>query len=180
MIIKKLTAIFLFAILTLFLYNQNAMACRCPMILTGSAQLKFVSVQTEYEKSLAVFTGEVTETDLLTIKFKTEKVWKCAVSDEITMSNGAKDSGNGLFQLPSSCDYGFQKKEKYLVFGRGNNYEEIKALKCGGTDFLDKSAREVEALDKIVLHEKRNKGPKDENRIRLLQVDCLLNFLEEI
>jgi hypothetical protein len=56
----------------------------------------------------------------------------------------------------------------------------MKALKCGGTVFLDKSAREVEALDKIVLHEKRNKGPKDENRIRLLQVDCLLNFLEEI
>jgi len=180
MIIKKLIVNFLFTILALFLFNQAAMACRCPVILTGSVQLKFVSVQTEYETSLAVFTGEVIEADILTVKFKTEKVWKGAVGEEITMSTGAKDSGNGLIQLPSSCDYGFQKNKKYLVFGRGNNYEEMKAVKCGGTDFLEKSASEVESLDKIIMHEKRNKEAKAENRIRLLQTGCLLSFLEEI
>jgi hypothetical protein len=104
---------------------------------------------------LAVFTGEVIEIDKFKVKFKVENAWKGAVGDEIVMSTGTKDLGNGITS-DSSCDFHFQKGKKYLVAGFGKNYEEIQAFDCTITNLIKNSALQIELLNEIIPPEKRN------------------------
>lgn len=156
---KKCLISFAVAAIVIFIgYDDAVFACRCvfpPEKLSKSYSKAY------YESAVVVFTGEVVESDFETVKFKVEKVWKGAVGDEFVMSTGGRYVREGVVELPSSCHYNFENKQKYLVFGRLINgetkLEQTQTFKCGGTRELQRvSDEELGNLDEIISHEKRN------------------------
>lgn len=154
---KKLALNLLFATMILFAAESVALACVCFLHPGKSMTNEEVkkTVKEDFDKSLAVFTGEVIEIDKFKVKFKVENAWKGAVGDEIVMSTGTRDLGNGM-TTDSSCDFHFQKGKKYLVAGFGKNYEEIQGFDCTITNLIKNSALQIEFLNEIVPPEKRN------------------------
>lgn len=87
----------------------------------------------DYNGASAVFSGEVVALDTFMVKFKVDKLWKGDFSDEITMSTGAKDNGDGTY-TSSSCDYNFKLGEKYLVYAQGASRK-----RCRRTNVLERN-----------------------------------------
>lgn len=117
-----------------------------------------------FEKAAVVFTGEVVSLDLLTVKFKVDKIWKGHEAEEITMLTGAKDNGDGTF-TSSSCDYGFSKGQKYLVYAYGPP-EELKTHACSRTAMLKHAEEEMKGLDEITPHKAVGAEPTQEGQAR--------------
>jgi len=100
-----------------------------------------------FEKATVVFSGEVVAKDRLTVKFKVDKIWKGDEAREITMLTGTKDNGDGTFTV-STCDYGFEKGERYLIYAYGP-VAELKTHKCSRTMLLRDAQTEMKGLDEI-------------------------------
>jgi hypothetical protein len=153
---KKLVFNLLFMTVVLFAAVSSATACDCFLSVNGLTDEKAKTlVKKQFDQSLAVFTGEVIEINTFKVKFKVEKVWKGAIGDEIVMSTGTKDLGDGKTRH-SSCDFNFEKGKKYIVFGVGKDYEEMQAFECSLTNLIERGAQQVERLDGITPHEKKN------------------------
>lgn len=155
-----LTTIFVAAVL--LLASDAALGCVCVVPeKPPSREEEKAALVKDFDGAFAVFSGEVVEQDTFKVKFKVDKLWKGDFGDEITMSTGVKDYGNGTIGA-TSCDYGFKRGTKYLVFAYLNEDGEMQARECTRTKILNEQSlkyakREMKDLDDIRLHEKRNR-----------------------
>jgi hypothetical protein len=122
-----------------------------------------VALVKDFNAAFAVFTGEVVRLDTFKVRFKVDKIWKGGFGDEIDMSTGAKDNGDGTYSS-SSCDYDFKLGEKYLVFAYGNSATDMQAHSCTRTRLLVDEEQLTKDLDGIWQHEKRNQKPEGEKQ----------------
>ncbi len=89
---------------------QSAYGCSC-------ASCGGPSPSEAFEKSTAVFSGEVTEIDkndsspTKTVKFDVQRVWKGVSDNQTTVITGSNDA---------NCGYPFVMNETYLVYAVGN------------------------------------------------------------
>ena len=116
----------------------------------------------DFNKALAVFTGEVVELDTFKVKFKVDKIWKGSFGDEIVMRTGTIDGGDGTYST-SSCDYSFGRGGRYLVFAYGDSAAGMQAHACTRTKELKHAEREIGDLDEVWPHERRNRKPEERN-----------------
>lgn len=100
-----------------------------------------------FETATSVFTGEVVSLELLTVKFKVNKIWKGEASPEISLLTGARDNSDGTFTV-NSCDYSFTAGQRYLVYAYGSP-GEMKTHQCSRTVLIKYAATEMEGLDEI-------------------------------
>jgi hypothetical protein len=110
-----------------------------------------------FENASAVFTGEVVSLDLITVKFKVNKIWKGEASPEISMLTGARDNGDGTFTV-TSCDYSFTKDQRYLVYAYGPP-GEMKTHQCSRTALIKYADQEMQGLDEIIAPVKMKEEP---------------------
>lgn len=114
----------------------------------------------DFNEAFAIFTAEVVGGDTFTVKFKVGKLWKGGLGDEIVMPTGAKKRDDMTYI--NSCDYTFRRGESYLVFAYGESAEKMQARACTRTKVLALAGAEVEELDTVGPHEKRNRKPGGE------------------
>ena len=112
----------------------------------------------DFNEASAVFTGEVVALDALRVTLKVEKLWKGNLGDEVVMPTGARKNDDGTYSV-SSCDYTFARGEKYLIFAYGDSAETMRARACTRTKALGRAGPEVEELDAVGPHEKKNRKP---------------------
>jgi hypothetical protein len=110
-----------------------------------------------FENASAVFTGEVVSLDLVTVKFKVNKIWKGEAAPEISMLTGARDNGDGTFTV-NSCEYSFTEGQQYLVYGYGSP-GEMKTHQCSRTTLTKYAEKEMQGLDEIRSPIEMNDGP---------------------
>ena len=115
----------------------------------------------DFNEAFAVFTGEAVEGDTFTVKFKVDKLWKGSVGDRIVMPTGAKKYEDGTYSV-NSCDYSFRVGERYLVFAYGDSAGKMQAHACTRTKPLSRAGAEVEQLDTVGPHERKNRKPPAE------------------
>ena len=140
---KRKFYLLLFLGFVFFVSYNDVFACRCVYVENPSPEF----VVSQRAKAIAVFSGEVIESDIEKVKFKIEKVWKGDIGSELQMSTGGKKIDKDLYQLPSSCDFDFYKAEKYLVFAFGNDLDNMKATKCNLTNQLKKAEMTEKILE---------------------------------
>lgn len=152
------------AVLVLLLTAEGAaFACRCVVPREPpTPEEARASLVRDFNRTFAVFTGEVIGLDTFKVKFKVDKIWKGDFGDDIVMRTGAVDVGGGLVSS-SSCDYSFKHGEKYLVFAYGDTAAEIQARACTRTKELGRAEQEIKDLDEVWPHEKRNRKPEGRN-----------------
>jgi hypothetical protein len=114
----------------------------------------------DYNGARAVFAGRVVALDALRVRFKLDKVWKGDLGDELLMSTGAIDNGDGT-HTATSCDFEFVAGREYLVFAYGESAEKMQAQQCTRTRLLQEAARDVKDLDEVWPHERRPAAPPD-------------------
>lgn len=143
---KFFLALIFLAIVSLSSY-QTAFACTC-LSQPGKpteAELKAAVVK-EFNESAGVFSGEVVAQDMLTVKFRVVTMWKGDALEEFTMSTGTVKRGEGFYRS-SSCDYGFKVGEKYLVYARWAENNQLIALSCTRTAVLSPQLPDFRELD---------------------------------
>jgi hypothetical protein len=143
----KKPAFILFAFTAFLINAESALACQCispPINTEGEFRS---SVAAALNGANAVFSGEVTEMDRLTMKFKVQKVWKGEFKDEFTLITGTVMTEDGLY-ISSRCDHQFELGESYLVFADGSN-NRLKAAHCSWTGILGNAERVVGELDRL-------------------------------
>ena len=116
-----------------------------------------------FEEAATVFSGEVVMLDRFTVRFRVEKIWKGPLAEEISMLTGAKDNGDGTLNI-SSCDYGFTKGERYLVYAYGPP-GELKTHVCSRTTQMKYAANEEQGLDEISPHRTVAKEPNNDESL---------------
>jgi hypothetical protein len=137
---------------------RESAACVCALSAEKpTAEQARAALVKDFNDALAVFSGEVIARDTFKVKFKLDKVWKGDFGDELVMSTGTKDEGNGMISV-SSCDYTFQVGEKYLVFAYGTSVETMQAQKCTRTQPLRSAEQEMKDLDEVWPHEEKGRG----------------------
>ena len=153
-----------FAVLLLSLAAEGtAYGCVCVVSPeTPTPEQVRAALVEDFNEAFAVFTGEVVERDNFKVKFKVDKIWKGKFGDEIVMRTGAVDNGDGTI-TSSSCDYGFHRGEKYLVFAYGDSAADMKAQSCTRTKGESRAGREIKDLDEVWPHERRNRKPERGN-----------------
>lgn len=141
----------------------DALGCACsvPFVPPTPEQARAELVK-DFNEAFAIFTGEVVESDFLKVKFKVDKFWKGNLGDEVVMPTGATLLDDGKYTF-SSCDYTFTRGERYLVFAYGDSAEKMQARACTRTKSLTRAGPEVEELDTVGPHEKRNQKPAGDN-----------------
>jgi hypothetical protein len=128
----------------------------------------------DYSNAYAVFSGQVIATETFKVKFKVDKLWKGNFGNEIVMSTGAKDNGDGTFTT-TSCDYHYGLGEKHLVYAYGNSLEEMRAYKCTRTRLLKYAEQEMKDLDDFWPHVQKNIQSKDGNDVGQLHLAKPIN-----
>src|SRR6476620_10224426 len=126
---------------------QTVFACGClgqPGKRSG-AEIKAAVVK-EFNESASVFSGEVVAQDRLTVKFRVITMWKGDALEEFTMSTGTVKLGEELYRS-SSCDYNFKVGEKYLVYARWAENNQLVALSCTRTRILSNDLPDFQELD---------------------------------
>ena len=125
----------LFVVLPLFLASDVAQGCVCAGLLEKPIpeQARALLVK-DYNGAIAVFSSEVVVVDTFKVKFKADKVWKGDFGDDVTMSTGAQDNGDGTY-TSSSCDFNFKLGEKYLVYA----YECFPCRDAGARVYQDEA-----------------------------------------
>ena len=114
----------------------------------------------DFNEASAVFSGEVVALDTFKVKFKVAKLWKGDFGDEVVMSTGTKDNGDGS-HTSSSCNYDFKLGEKYLVYAYGDSPEEMQARACTRTRPLKYAEQEMKDLDEVWPHVRKNQESED-------------------
>jgi hypothetical protein len=151
------------AVAVILIASDAASGCVCllPAGKPTPEQARAALVK-DFNEAFAIFSGEVVRLDNFKVKFKVDRVWKGVVGDEIVMSTGTKDNGDGTYRS-SSCDYSFKSGEKYLVFAYGSSAEEMQAHRCTRTGLLTREEETIKDLDEVRPHEKRNTKPGEKD-----------------
>jgi len=127
--------------------SRTAVACSCggEPGNRSDAEIKAAIVK-EFNESANVFSGEVVALDLLTVKFRIITIWKGDAIEELTMSTGTVKLGEDSYRS-SSCDYNFKVGEKYLVYARWAENNQLIAQSCTRTTVLSKGLLDFQELD---------------------------------
>jgi hypothetical protein len=141
---KKFFCIFLI-LLVVSAINAFACVCALPEKTVDDAAFE-ASAKKQFDSAFVVFTGEVSEWQQTELKFKLEKVWKGDIKNEYQMSTGTRKISEDLWES-SSCDYTFQKGEKYLVFAYKTDKGDVQAYDCSLTQKLKNAERTIRFLD---------------------------------
>jgi hypothetical protein len=137
----------LFIALVSLCSSQSAFACVC-VSEPGQRSEKQIkaAIAKEFNESASVFSGEVIALDIFTVRFRLITMWKGDAIEEFTMSTGAKKISEDSFSS-SSCDYGFKVGEKYLVYARTNDDNQLVARSCTRTNVLNRGQTDIPELD---------------------------------
>lgn len=95
-----------------------------------------------------VFAGTLVEENNTQLIFKVENVWKGDFKDSITfyfLHNVTDDKEFEYFI--DSCQFNFELGKSYLVYANAT-INGLSVSKCGRTNFLDKSQRDIDELNK--------------------------------
>src|SRR4051812_40928451 len=86
------------ALALLLLASDAVLGCVCGLSTekTTPEQARTMLFK-DYSNSFAVFSGQVIAVDRFKVKFKVDKLWKGDFGDEIVLSTGAIDNGDGTF-----------------------------------------------------------------------------------
>ncbi len=141
------------AIIFLLLSFETASACLCFGLEKRTPKEVRIQLNGELKKASLVFSGEVTQLDEFKVTFRVEKVWKGETVEEIIMSTGAIDNGEGKV-IRTSCDYDFKLGEKYLVYATGSG-EKMQTYQCSGTGQLKISDERIKFLQEITRKKKK-------------------------
>jgi hypothetical protein len=137
----------LFVFITFLLTPERLLACQCIAPALDTEEDFRAAVSTSLNRADAVFSGEVTEMDRFTIKFRVQEVWKGDIKEEVTLVTGAYVDVGGLV-VSSRCGPLFEVGKSYLVFARRPE-GELQAERCSWTGLLSDSERVVWELDGI-------------------------------
>jgi hypothetical protein len=107
------------------------------------------SVQRHFTQAFAVFSGEVRFLTLERATIRVLRVWKGKLGTEVVLATGARDMGNGTVAHVSNS-FTLKHGETYLLFGRGDTTDSLRASACDANGLLKESAREIAILDKLV------------------------------
>lgn len=136
-------------------FLNAAFACGCPTVGGQTSEEIQKSRLNVFERTAAIFIGEVIELEQNKVKFKVEKIWKGDSVDEITMSiQQGKHNGKSV---STSCDYRFEMGERYLVYAIYIN-DELNTGACSRTTSLkqvERAEEEIRGLNEIRLPEIR-------------------------
>lgn len=126
---------------------QTAFACSClgQPGKRSEAEIKAAVVK-EFNESASVFSGEVVARDMLTVKFRVITMWKGDALEEFTMPTGTVKLGEDSYRS-SSCDYNFEVGEKYLVYARWAENNQLIARSCTRTRILSNELPDFQELD---------------------------------
>lgn len=132
--------------------SQSAFACTCGSEpgKRSDAEIKAAIVK-EFNESASVFSGEVVTRDILTVKFRIMTMWKGDALEEFTMSTGTVKLGEDSYRT-YSCDYNFNVGEKYLVYARWAENNQLVAQKCTRTAVLSNELPDIHELDILNPH----------------------------
>lgn len=127
--------------------SQSVFACVC-VSEPGKLSEKQIkeAITREFNESDSVFSGEVVALDTLTVKFKLITMWKGDAFEELTMSTGTKKTSQGTYRS-WSCDYNFKVGEKYLVYARADEDNQLVARACTRTNVLSHGQADTPELD---------------------------------
>ncbi len=137
-------AIIFGALFTVFLFasgTSDVFACSCDLPLPVKSLEK--QIKESYKKSAAIFSGKVIEVIkipnayFVKVKFKSEKIYKGEMLNEIIVSTGL---GNG------DCGYRFEVGKSYLIYAYGDSDNLLTNI-CQRTSLLQES-KDAEILDK--------------------------------
>ena len=105
--------------------SKSALACVC-VFEPGKRSEKQIkaAIAREFNEAASVFSGEVIALDTFIVKFKLITMWKGDALEEFTISTGAKKISEDSYRR-SSCDSNFKTGEKYLVYARVNDDNQI-------------------------------------------------------
>jgi hypothetical protein len=140
-----------------FVVSSDAEACVCFEVPRSRAQQKQY-IEKELQQAVAVFLGEVVATDSLKATFKINRVWKGKLGAEVTIRTGARAEAGGVF-VWDSCDWSYQRGQRYLIFAYGSSVEEMKAMKCTPTATEEAAGSTRVLLDEITRGTARNPLP---------------------
>ncbi len=147
-IVMKNVSFSFVATMFLLLSFETASACSCiGFVKPPTPKEVRMQFNNDLKRASVVFSGEVIQLDEFKVAFRVEKVWKGETVEEITMSTGTINKGNGIITV-SSCDYSFKIGEKYLVYATGEG-EKMQTYKCTGTGELKNSEDRIKILEAI-------------------------------
>jgi hypothetical protein len=137
----------LFIALVLLGGSASAFACVCGGEPGKRSEKEIkAAIAKEFNDSASVFSGEVLALDTFTVKFGLITMWKGEASDEFTISTGAKKISADSYRS-SSCDYNFKVGEKYLVYARATDDNQLVARSCTRTNVLNSGQADIPELD---------------------------------
>src|ERR1043166_3806165 len=145
------------AVILISISSGKAFGCVCVLNPNPTPEKIRADRLRAFENASAVFTGEVVSLDLLTVKFKANKIWKGEASPEITMLTGTRNNGDGTF-TSNSCYYSFTQGQQYLVYAYGSP-GEMKTHQCSRTTLIKYAEKEMQGLDEIRPPVKMNDEP---------------------
>jgi len=135
------------AVILISISAGKAFGCVCVLDPNPTPEKIIADRLKAFENASAVFTGEVVSLDVLSVKFKVNKIWKGEASPEITMLTGTRNNGDGTF-TSNSCDYSFTQGQQYLVYAYGSP-GEMKTHQCSRTALIKYAEKEMQGLDEI-------------------------------
>jgi uncharacterized lipoprotein YbaY len=137
----------LFIAVVLLAASQSVFACVCFFEPRRQSEEEIkAAIAKEFNESASVFSGEVVALDTFTVKFRLITMWKGDAFEKFTISTGAKKIGEDGY-LSSSCDYNFKVGEKYLVYARVTDDNQLVAHSCTRTNVWSIGRKDIRALD---------------------------------
>lgn len=134
------------AIGLLLLSSTAVLACSCELPKQGETVKQ--AVKRAHQNSNAVFAGEVVEVITnpkvfyLKVRFKVERSWKNARTEELTIRTGRSIGGD--------CGYRFEVGEHYLVYAYGSEREMLETNICQRTRKLADAEEDLKLLGKSI------------------------------
>lgn len=144
---RRILPLLFIAMVSLGSFQTFACNCLSQPGKRSDAEIK-AAVVTEFNESASVFSGEVVGLDMLTVKFRIMTTWKGDALEEFTMSTGAVKLGEDSYRS-SSCDYDFKVGEKYLVYARWAENNQLIARSCTRTRVLSNELPDFQELDTL-------------------------------
>jgi hypothetical protein len=111
----------------------------------------------EFDRAIAVFSGEVILDEQVRVRFKHDRVWKGTLPPEFFMKTGVKRLPDGSLVL-NSCDFFMRVGQKYLIFAFGSSVETMGASACTYSELFEHADRTIEVLDALIKERANAKG----------------------
>ena len=144
----KSARLLLFAVSLLLAASQSALgSCVFEPRKLTKAEVK-TAIANEFNESASVFAGEVISQNTFFVKFRIITMWKGLALEEFIMSTGAVKTGEDSYNT-SSVYYNFNTGQKYLVYARWGEGNQVVARICTRTGELSSAQTDIEQLEQL-------------------------------